>query len=192
MGRYIRYWYTYRNVVAVLIGLGASLATYGLYTQQVACDTHGSCAINISVHPEDRLVSESKLDPPSPKVLIVGIDNQSVQSVGEYPLPRSLYAEALQVLEKDGAAVSPFNWADVTVYNAIVDRYVNGDTSNDHSYGRKNDGQKLDREAGDDAPKVDRQTKSHHADSVSEESSYVGGALPQPRRIEDREGKNAR
>jgi adenylate cyclase len=111
VGRYIRYWYTYRTVVAVLIGLGASLAMYGLYTQQVACDTHGSCAINISVHPEDRLVSESKLDPPSPKVLIVGIDNQSVQSsaVGQYPLPRDLYAKALQVLEKDGAAVVAFD-----------------------------------------------------------------------------------
>ena len=111
MGRYIRYWYTYRTVVAVLIGLGSSLAMYGLYTQQVACDTHGSCAINITVHPEDRLVSESPLDPPSPKVLIVGIDNQSVQSqtVGQYPIPRDLYAKALQVLEKDGAAVVAFD-----------------------------------------------------------------------------------
>ena len=105
MGRYIRYWYTYRTVVAVLIGLGASLAMYGLYTQQVACDTHGSCAINVSVHPEDRLVVESKLDPPSPRVVIVGIDNQSVQAIGTYPVPRDVYAKALQNLENDGAAV---------------------------------------------------------------------------------------
>jgi adenylate cyclase len=109
VGRYIRYWYTYRTVVAVLIGLGASLAMYGLYTQQVACDTHGSCAINISVHPEDRLVSESKLDPPSPKVVIVGIDNQSVATIGSYPVPRDVYAKALQNLENDGAAVIAFD-----------------------------------------------------------------------------------
>jgi adenylate cyclase len=109
VGRYIRYWYTYRTVVAVLIGLGASLAMYGLYTQQVACDTHGSCAINISVHPEDRLVGESRLDPPSPKVVIVGIDNQSVQTIGTYPVPRDAYAKALQTLETDGAAVVAFD-----------------------------------------------------------------------------------
>ena len=109
MGRYIRYWYTYRIVVAVLIGLGVSLAMYGLYTQQVACDTHGSCAVNISVHPEDRLVGESKLDPPSPKVVIVGIDNASVQTIGTYPVPRDAYAKALQTLENDGAAVVAFD-----------------------------------------------------------------------------------
>jgi adenylate cyclase len=109
VGRYIRYWYTYRTVVAVLIGLGASLAMYWLYTQQVACDTHGSCAVNISVHPEDRLVGESKLEPPSPKVVIVGIDNQSVQTIGTYPVPRDAYAKVLQTLENDGAAVVAFD-----------------------------------------------------------------------------------
>jgi alpha-amylase len=45
------------------------------------------------------------------------------------------------LLEKDGAAASAFSWANVTVYHAIVDRFVNGDTSNDASYGRKKDGQ---------------------------------------------------
>jgi alpha-amylase len=45
------------------------------------------------------------------------------------------------LLEKDGASASSFSWADVTVYNAIVDRYANGDPSNDGSYGRKKDGQ---------------------------------------------------
>lgn len=44
------------------------------------------------------------------------------------------------LLEKDGAAASGFDWANVTVYNAIVDRYVDGDTSNDASYGRQKDG----------------------------------------------------
>jgi alpha-amylase len=47
----------------------------------------------------------------------------------------------LVLLEKDGAAASAWNWADATVYHVIVDRYKNGDTSNDHSFGRKGDGQ---------------------------------------------------
>jgi alpha-amylase len=44
------------------------------------------------------------------------------------------------LLERDGAAASAFDWANVTVYHAIVDRYVNGDLTNDGSYGRKKDG----------------------------------------------------
>src|SRR5712692_9572889 len=35
LGRYIRYWYTYRTVVAVLIALVLSGSMYWLYTQQV-------------------------------------------------------------------------------------------------------------------------------------------------------------
>jgi alpha-amylase len=50
-------------------------------------------------------------------------------------------ASGVVLLEKDGAAAADFNWADVTVYNVMVDRYVNGDPSNDHSYGRQGDGQ---------------------------------------------------
>ncbi len=107
LGRNIRYWYTYRTVVAVLIGFGLSLAIYGLYTQQVACDTHvGTCAVNISVHPEDRLVAQSN---PDPNVVIVGIDDASVRDIGVYPVTRDRYAVALQNLEKDGAAVVAFD-----------------------------------------------------------------------------------
>ena len=40
VGRYIRYWYTYRTAVAVLIALVLSGLIYVLYTQQVACDKH--------------------------------------------------------------------------------------------------------------------------------------------------------
>jgi len=44
VGRYIRYWYTYRTTVAVLIAIVLSGVIYWLYTQQVACDTHlGTC-----------------------------------------------------------------------------------------------------------------------------------------------------
>jgi adenylate cyclase len=107
VGRYIRYWYTYRTIVAVLIALVLSGSMYWLYTQQVACDSRqGSCLVNISVHPEDRFVSASS---PDKQVVIVGIDNQSVKTLGQYPLPRTVYAAALQTLEKDGAAVVGFD-----------------------------------------------------------------------------------
>ncbi len=107
VGRYIRYWYTYRTVVAVLIALVLSGSIFWLYTQQVACDSRsGSCLVNISVHPEDRFAPASD---PDKKVVIVGIDNQSVKALGQYPLPRSVYASALKTLENDGAAVVGFD-----------------------------------------------------------------------------------
>jgi adenylate cyclase len=107
VGRYIRYWYTYRTIVAVLIGLGVAVTMFGLYTQQTACDTHvGRCVVNVSVHPEDRFMGYGK---PDPGVVIVGIDNQSVQTIGSYPVPRDVYATALQNLEKAGAAVVAFD-----------------------------------------------------------------------------------
>jgi adenylate cyclase len=107
VGRYIRYWYTYRSIVAVLIGLGVGIAMFGLYSQQVACDTHvGTCDVNISVHPEDRFMGQGK---PDPGVVIVGIDNRSVNTIGTYPVSRNVYATALQNLERDGALVVAFD-----------------------------------------------------------------------------------
>jgi alpha-amylase len=44
------------------------------------------------------------------------------------------------LLEKDGAAPTPFDWADATVYFVMTDRFFNGDPSNDTSYGRAPDG----------------------------------------------------
>ena len=83
MGRYIRYWYTYRTAVAVIIAIALSGAIYFLYTQQVTCDTHvGACLINISVHPEDRFVPGTN---PDPNVIIVGID-----AVGAFDHPEPM------------------------------------------------------------------------------------------------------
>ena len=107
LGRYIRYWYTYRTAVAVLIAILLTILMFGLYTQQVACDAHlDSCVVNISVHPEDRLFSESRTDP---NVVIVGIDNASINAMERYPLPRNYYALALRNLEAAGAAVVAFD-----------------------------------------------------------------------------------
>jgi len=103
VGRYIRYWYTYRTEVAVVIAVILSGVIYALYTQQVACDTHaGACLINISVHPEDRLIAQSN---PDPNVVIVGVDNASVDKIGQYPVPRDRYAQVLRNLQAAGAAV---------------------------------------------------------------------------------------
>jgi adenylate cyclase len=109
VARYIRYWYTYRTAVAIIIAVVLSGGIFWLYTQQVACDSHvGACLINISVHPEDRFVPGAN---PDPNVIIVGIDDQSLKSplVGRYPVPRSVYANALKELQKDGASVVAFD-----------------------------------------------------------------------------------
>jgi adenylate cyclase len=107
LGRNIRYWYTYRTVVAVVMSLLLSGAIYWLYTQQVACDTQvGQCVANISVHPQDRLFSQTS---PDPNIVIVGIDDRSVQKIGQYPVPRDRYATALRNLEAAGAAVVTFD-----------------------------------------------------------------------------------
>jgi len=107
LGRYIRYWYTYRTAVAVLVALFLTILMFGLYTQQVACDAHlDSCYVNIAVHPEDRLFSQSS---PNPDIVVVGIDDKSISSIGTFPIPRDTYALALRNLEAAGAAVVAFD-----------------------------------------------------------------------------------
>jgi adenylate cyclase len=107
VGRQIRYWYTYRTAVAVVIAVVLSGAIYWLYTQQVTCDAHLSgCVANISVHPQDRFVDQLG---PGNNVVIVGIDDRSVQAIGQYPPPRSVYAQALVNLESKGAQVVAFD-----------------------------------------------------------------------------------
>jgi adenylate cyclase len=110
LGRYLRYWYTYRTAVAVVMALALSGSIYWLYTQQVACDQHlSSCAVNLSVHTEDRL---APLYDPGPDVVIVGIDDKTMQQPNmSYPLPRDTYSTALVSLQKAGAQVVGFDIA---------------------------------------------------------------------------------
>jgi len=104
--RFIRYWYTYRTVVAVLLGIFVSGSMYWLYTQQVACDNQDpSCTIRLSLHPEDRLFFESS----DPNIVLVGIDDASIRELGHFPLDRSVYATALDTLNKDQAGVAAFD-----------------------------------------------------------------------------------
>ena len=110
LSRYIRYWYTYRTAVAVLIALVLTGVMYFLYTQQLTCDVGvNGCVANISVHPEDRFVASYDPGRPRNDVVIVGIDNESLQTLGHYPISRDRYAQALQVLQKDGAAAVGFD-----------------------------------------------------------------------------------
>jgi len=44
------------------------------------------------------------------------------------------------LLERDGAAPTPFRWQNATVYFVLTDRFSNGDPANDGSYGRTKDG----------------------------------------------------
>lgn len=49
-------------------------------------------------------------------------------------------AAGVVLLERSGAAPTPFRWQNATVYFALTDRFQNGDPSNDGSYGREKDG----------------------------------------------------
>jgi len=107
LGRYIRYWYTFRTAVAVLMAVVISILMFGLYTQQVTCDTgQGTCLVDVVVHPEDRLFSTTA---PNPGIVVVGIDDASVAKIGQFPVPRNVYALALRNLEAAGAAVVGFD-----------------------------------------------------------------------------------
>jgi adenylate cyclase len=108
VGRFIRYWYTYRTFVAVLIALVVSGSMYWLYTQQIACDIHSpDCHVNISLHPEDRFAGNGS---PDPHIVIAGIDNASIAKIGgTYPITRDRYAQVLQNLENAGASVVAFD-----------------------------------------------------------------------------------
>ncbi len=112
LGRYIRYWYTYRAAVAVMIALFLTGAMFWLYTQQLTCDAAGSgCVVNVSVHPEDRFAAQYDPGKPIDDVVIVGIDNESLKTLGHYPVSRDRYAQALQNLQKAGVTAVAFDIA---------------------------------------------------------------------------------
>ena len=110
LARYIRYWYTYRTAVAVMIALVLTGVMYFLYTQQLTCDARqAGCLVNLSVHPEDRFATQYDPGKPQDAVVIVGIDDSSVQTLKQYPLPRRYYAQALENLQKAGAVVVAYD-----------------------------------------------------------------------------------
>src|SRR5260370_330903 len=103
VGRFIRYWYTYRTFVAVLLGISLSGVMYWLYVEQVAGDSGQSVPVNISVHPEDRIMAATGATT-DPNIVLVGIDNQSAATLASFPFSRDNYASALANLLQTGAA----------------------------------------------------------------------------------------
>ena len=60
---------------------------------------------------------------------------------GHVTLMPAANSNGLLLLESaETQKTAPFSWHNATVYFVLTDRYVNGDPSNDHSYGRKSDG----------------------------------------------------
>ncbi len=130
MGRFIRYWYTYRTFVAVLLGLSISGVMYWLYVEQVAGDAGQHVPVNISVHPEDRIMAATGATT-DPNIVLVGIDNESVTALGDFPFSRDYYAAALHNLELAGAAVVVFDVGfpdtsahDLALKNALRDATI--------------------------------------------------------------------
>ncbi len=111
MGRFLRYWYTYRTFVAVLLGILISGLCYWLYVEQLAGDAGQNVALNISVHPEDRAMAAVGPYITDPNITIVGIDDASLNTLKTWPLPRDAYANALKNLEAAGALVVGFDVA---------------------------------------------------------------------------------
>jgi adenylate cyclase len=48
--------------------------------------------------------------PPDPRIVIVGVDEKTLQNVGTFPLPRSAYANLVDRLKQDGARVIGFDF----------------------------------------------------------------------------------
>jgi adenylate cyclase len=93
---YLTHWYTFRTLVGIVLGTVVALLVFGTY----AVGT-------FPLHPEDRLFPSS--DPPDPNVVIVGIDDRSIEAIGHFPFPRDRFATVLDNLHKAGAAVTTFD-----------------------------------------------------------------------------------
>lgn len=60
---------------------------------------------------------------------------------GKVTMTPSIDSEGILLLEEaKNFTNAPFSWDNANVYFMLTDRFNNGDTSNDHSYGRKSDG----------------------------------------------------
>ena len=61
----------------------------------------------LAVHPEDRLFPSD--DAPDPSVMVVGIDDTSIQTIGHFPFGRDKFATVLNNLNAAGAQVVAFD-----------------------------------------------------------------------------------
>ena len=112
MFRFIRYWYTYRTFVAMLLAIVISGFCYWLYAAEVYANAHPGQVVygNVGVHPEDRAMAAFGTST-NPNIELVGIDDATLKTEKHFPLPRRDYATVLQNLEQQGAAVVAFDVA---------------------------------------------------------------------------------
>ena len=78
--------------------------------------------------------SDSTTTTDDSNTLKVNIDNKGALTYQE-PVKEGSTATTASTGRED----APFSWHNATVYFALTDRFVNGDTTNDHSYGRGTD-----------------------------------------------------
>ena len=94
---YLTHWYTFRSIVGVVVGSVVALLFFGLYLNPST----------LVLHPEDRLFPSN--DQPDPAVMVVGIDDTSIQSIGHFPFGRDKFATVLNNLNAAGAQVVAFD-----------------------------------------------------------------------------------
>lgn len=93
---WLTHWYTYRGAVGIISGLGIAVLMFLLYLQGIPL-----------VHPEDRLFPAD--NPPASDVVIVGIDDPTIHSLGHFPFTREKYAALVSNLAQAGAATIVFD-----------------------------------------------------------------------------------
>src|SRR5256885_631065 len=118
LSRYIRYWYTYRTAVAVLIALGLTGVMYFLYTQQLTCDAGIGKMVQGGVVDEIPIKAFRCLDADGP------LDGPCQQ-----PLPNIVLASPDLPQDRDGVvrriamAVQPFCFARHTCSTPVMDSF---------------------------------------------------------------------
>ena len=94
---YLTHWYTFRSIVGVVVGVVVALVFFGLYLNPST----------LVLHPEDRLFPSDET--PDPAVMVVGIDDASIQAIGHFPFGRDKFATVLSNLNAAGAQVVAFD-----------------------------------------------------------------------------------
>lgn len=98
---------------------------------QIACDEWQGEAVTVDV---SDVFSEEEW-------LVDFYSGQSVQvKSGQVSLTPATGSNGLLLLERKNHVPRAFSWDNATVYFVMPDRFYNGDPSNDHSFGRRQDG----------------------------------------------------
>jgi adenylate cyclase len=96
---YLTHWHTFRTFVGALLGMVIALTIFASYSAQM-----------FPIHPEDRLFTNTEsADSHDPNVVIVGIDDASIQRLGHFPFSRDRFATVLDNLHRSGAVVTVFD-----------------------------------------------------------------------------------